>query len=279
MNYLFSFLVFFLLLIPLKAQPSIKGRVIDSNTDMPVPYVNIGIVELRIGTVSSYEGDFELAYNSEADSITFSSVGYKPKRISVGDLKDNSNVNLEPQIIVGEEIRVEAKSLGKLKIFGHKLKKKGGSIGYGSTELGTEIGALINFKRPTLLESTHFTVNFTGSDSMRYRLNIYEVIDGIVGEDYLKENVLIYGVQKKGTFSINLDDYDVVVDGDVMLSLEYIEAIRREDQSGMMFRGKQVRRKRKANLYMKHTSLSPYEKMDFIHYQIGFYIKGRELGR
>lgn len=279
MKYFFSCLLFLLYLNPIKAQSFIEAKVLNSITSEPVPYVNIGIIELRKGTVSSFEGDFKLAYNSVSDSVTFSSIGYKARRISINDLKKIPNVYLEPQIIVGEEIRVEAESLGKLKVFGHKLKNKGGSIGYGSTELGTEMGALIKFENRTLIESAHFTVNFTGSDSMRYRLNLYKVENGEVGENYLKENVLILGAQEKGTFSIDLDEYDVVVEGEVMLSLEYIEAINEAGKSGMMFRGKQVRGKRKANLYMKHTSLSPYEKVDMIYYQIGFYMMGRELGK
>ncbi len=279
MKYFFSFFLLFLFISPLKAQSFIEAKVLNSKTSEPIPYVNIGIIELRKGTVSSYEGYFKLTYNSASDSVTFSSIGYKTKRISINDLETIPNVYMEPKIIVGEEIRVEAESLGELKIFGHKLKNKGGSIGYGSTELGTEVGALIKFKRPTSIESAHFTVNFTGSDSMRYRLNIYKVENGEIGENYLKENVLILGGQKKGTFSIDLDKYDVVVEGKVMLSLEYIEAINEEGKSGMMFRGKQVRRPRNANLYMKHTSLSPYEKVDIVKYQIGFYMMGRELGK
>lgn len=279
MKYFFSFFLLFLSINSLKAQSLVESTVIDSETGEPIPYVNIGIVELRKGTVSTYEGIFKLSYYSETDEVTFSSIAYKTKRILISDLRSLSQVELEPQIIIGEEIRVEAKSLGKLKVFGHKLERKGGSIGYGSTQLGTEMGALIKFKNSTSIESAHFTVNFIGADSMRYRLNMYKVIDGEIGENYLKENVLILGPQEKGTFSIDLDDYDVVVEGEVMLSLEYIEAINEEGKSGMMFRGKQVRRKSKANLYMKHTSFSPYEKQDFIHYQIGFYVLGRELGK
>lgn len=279
MKYLFSYLLFLLIITPLYAQSIVKGKVLNANNNEAVPYVNIGIIELRKGTVCSFEGDFTLVYRSEGDSVTFSSIGYRSKRISIEVLKKNPKVLLESTPIIGEEVFVEAKALSKLKVFGHKLDKKGGSIGYGSTQLGTEMGALIKFKKPTLLESAHFTVNFTGSDSMRYRLNVYKFENGEIGENYLKENVLILGPQEKGTFSVDLDDYDLVVEGEVMLSLEYIEAINEEGKSGMMFRGKQVWRKRKANLYMKHTSLSPYEKQEFVNYQIGFYMMGREIGR
>lgn len=279
MRYLFSFLLTLIISFPLFAQSTITGKVTDTKSGEPVPYVNIGIVELSTGTVSSIDGDFRLSYESEGDSVTFSSIGYQTKRITIKELKRTSEVELDSKVYIGEEIVVRAHSLGKLKVYGHKLKKKGGSIGYGNTELGTEVGALIKFKKPTLIESAHFTVNFTGADSMRYRLNVYKVEDGVIGENYLKENVLIYGPQEKGTFSIELSEYDLVVEGNVMLSLEYIEAINEEGKSGMMFRGKQVRRKSKANLYMKYTSLSPYKKQEYVNYQIGFYMMGREMGK
>lgn len=279
MKYLFPFLLLFLFTFSLIAQSTITGKVLDSKTNEPIPYVNIGIIELRTGTVSSFEGDFTLTYESDGDSISFSSIGYEAKKIKVKELKKMFEVSLDPKPYVGEEIVVKAESLGKLRVFGHNLKKKGGSIGYGNTELGTEVGALITIKKPTKIENANFTVNFIGTDSMRYRLNIYKVKDGVIGENYLKENVLIYGPQKKGTFSVDLSDYDVVLEGEIMLSLEYIEAINEEGKSGMMFRGKQVRRKSKANLYMKYTSLSPYEKQEYVNYQIGFYMMGRELGK
>lgn len=279
MKYLFPFLLLFLFTFSLIAQSTITGKVLDSKTNEPIPYVNIGIIELRTGTVSSFEGDFTLTYESDGDSISFSSIGYEAKKIKVKELKKMFEVSLDPKPYVGEEIVVKAESLGKLRVFGHNLKKKGGSIGYGNTELGTEVGALITIKKPTKIENANFTVNFIGTDSMRYRLNIYKVKDGVIGENYLKENVLIYGPQKKGTFSVDLSDYDVVLEGEIMLSLEYIEAINEEGKSGMMFRSKQVRRKSKANLYMKYTSLSPYEKQEYVNYQIGFYMMGRELGK
>lgn len=279
MRYLYSFLLPLIISSSLLAQSTIIGKVVDAESGDVVPYVNIGIIELSTGTVSSIDGDFTLKYESDGDSVTFSSIGYKTKRITIKELKRRPEVELENKIYVGEEIVVRAESLGKLKVYGYKLEKKGGSIGYGNTELGTEVGALINFKKSTLIESAHFTANFTGADSMRYRLNVYKFEDGEVGENYLKENVLIYGPQKKGTFSIELNEYNLVVEGEVMLSLEYIEAINEEGKSGMMFRGKHVRRKSKANLYMKYTSLSPYTKPEYVNYQIGFYMLGRELGK
>jgi len=44
----------------INAQKDFKGRVIDAKTNEPIPFVNIGIIEEGVGTVSDEEGLFHL---------------------------------------------------------------------------------------------------------------------------------------------------------------------------------------------------------------------------
>jgi hypothetical protein len=60
----------------------------NSNLKSPVEYVNIGIVNKNIGTISNNNGEFVLAIPAEFenDSVRFSMVGYVPLTLSVADL-------------------------------------------------------------------------------------------------------------------------------------------------------------------------------------------------
>src|SRR6267142_1827990 len=60
----------------------LSGSVIEGRTGKPIPFVNIGIVEKNIGTLSDPDGSFELTIPAQYvhDSVIFSSLGFN-KRI------------------------------------------------------------------------------------------------------------------------------------------------------------------------------------------------------
>ncbi len=60
------------------AQNYIQGKIVDEKGE-PVPYVNIGIENTYIGTISEMNGGFELKIPEKfiTEVIRFSSIGYK----------------------------------------------------------------------------------------------------------------------------------------------------------------------------------------------------------
>ena len=50
---------------PLQAQLAYSGSVVDATTGEPIPFVNIGVVDRAIGTVTNEEGDFLLEFRRE----------------------------------------------------------------------------------------------------------------------------------------------------------------------------------------------------------------------
>lgn len=275
-RFIFAFALSVSLVYNAQSQFIVKGLVIDASSMKVIPYVNIGIIELQKGTVSNGEGVFELSYSNITDSVTFSSISYFQKRTSVQSILTQKNIILQPQTYDLDEIVVSANGYGKSKIFGNKQDNKGQSIGFGSGELGSEIGAQIDIKKETWIESAHFIVNFIGPDSMKFRLNLYSMDGNTIGENLIKENIIISKKQERGTFSIDLSENDIVVNSDVLLSLEWVDRGEAETNNGMMFRAKKVR-KRNANTYLKYTSLSPFRKVEAIKYELGFYLIGREI--
>ncbi len=87
MNKLF-FVLLFLTPIFLNAQ-SVKGRVVDKKNNQPLAFVNIGVINKDIGTVSDENGNFsiDLSKSSETDTIRFSMIGYKNQEYRIKNYK------------------------------------------------------------------------------------------------------------------------------------------------------------------------------------------------
>ena len=94
-----SFFLFFLFFISLKAQTTrVTGRVFDSETKEPLPFVNIVFKGTRVGTTSDFDGNFLLTTSEKVDSISFSYIGYIPKSKAIKnglsqDIKVEMSVN------------------------------------------------------------------------------------------------------------------------------------------------------------------------------------------
>ena len=100
MNYLKAYTSGTLILLflsfnsPVFPQTQITGKVVDTNDNSPLAYVNIGIKEKNRGTLSKEDGSFSMDIPSEyqSDSLTFSIVGYYESNLSIRDLIANKNV-------------------------------------------------------------------------------------------------------------------------------------------------------------------------------------------
>src|SRR6478752_1226442 len=76
------------------SQTQIIGHVIDAKSKRPLAYVNIGVKEKNIGTVSKEDGSFTINIPSEYQShnLTFSMVGYDESNRSIKDLMSDKNI-------------------------------------------------------------------------------------------------------------------------------------------------------------------------------------------
>jgi hypothetical protein len=76
------FLTIFMLLTTcvLHAQDTLRGRVWQSDTNAPVPMVNIALKGTQIGTMTDFDGNFRLVVPSlqRRDTLLFSCLGFRP---------------------------------------------------------------------------------------------------------------------------------------------------------------------------------------------------------
>lgn len=70
---------------------AIKGKIVDSQTALPVPFASIKIKAKMLGVVSNGNGDFQIPreYSQAADSIIISCIGYTTKIVAFQDLQDS----------------------------------------------------------------------------------------------------------------------------------------------------------------------------------------------
>ncbi|MEQ8524496.1 carboxypeptidase-like regulatory domain-containing protein [Gracilimonas sp.] len=260
------------------SQEKVTGIVQDAETGKAVPYVNIGIISLMKGTVSNAEGKFSLGYTAEIDSVTFSAIGYETDTFSIKDILADEVILLNPATYNLDEITVKEKALGRIKELGYNLNKKRQSISFGSTLLGTEIGGLIEIDRQTLIYSAHFIFNHTGDDSLLFRVNLYEMNGDKPVRNLITENELFRAPKEPGTVLVNLRGYDIVTEENVLLTVEWIEAVSLNNSEIQDISFRADRTMRKPNTWFRTTSQAPLLKMDqFVKYNIGFYLTAQQV--
>lgn len=217
------FSVLFMSMHDIHAQ-KLAGHVVDKETGESLAYVNIGVVELGIGTVSDKYGNFSLKVNKgKADSVLFSSIGYEQRKISVEYLLNNPEVDLSPKSYELQTFDVTGKTRGRDRTYGEKGWLLRGPINLAHNRPGDEIGAHIKIRRTTYLKSANFIIESISGDSMIFRVNMYEFKGGKLGENLLKENIIINRDQIEGVVTVDLKPYQLIVDQDVLLTLENIK--------------------------------------------------------
>ena len=214
----------------------LAGTVKDDKTKQTIPFVNVGIVSKGIGTVTDTTGSFKITMNSnDADSLRVSMTGYYPQSFLIADLKKNSgalNVQLVPRQIQLKEVKVTNHKYKEVTL-GNTTQSESTDAGFTSNKLGNEIGAIIKIKKsPTYLKrfNTHLAVGAT--DSVKLRLNIYSVKDGLPYQNLLQQNIFVTVRKGQKNISIDLEPYFIMVEDKFFISLEWIQNSRGH---GLMF--------------------------------------------
>jgi len=191
----------FLFCISLFAQKSTEGIIKDAETDEPIPYVNIGIVKKEKGTVSNDLGKFEF-------------------EIPTNLLNDTE---LDEVVVTNKEL--------KEKIIGNKTKKKIVKGVFSYADAGVEMGIKVKIKdSPTYVEKFHVNVVSNTSERVKFRMNFYNIKDGLPNEKIIKENIIFSINLKEGDFTLDLEKYNIVVEEDFYAIIELLENQKEEEE-------------------------------------------------
>lgn len=224
-------IVFYLQLSTGIAQNLFKGVVVDSDTGNPLPYVNIGIVNSSVGTVSNERGEFTLPLTQEiksSDTLRFSSIGYQSFSWQVSEVKKQFNgesmvVKMKKATIELKQIVISSKG-SKEKILGNKTQSRAFGGGFGTKDLGSEIGVMIPIKHQnTLIENFNFFISHNTYDSLTFRVKIYKMKNDRPYEDILHNNVIIKVGKTTGNISVDLLPYNIVADDNFLICIEWLD--------------------------------------------------------
>lgn len=216
------------------SQEGLRGKVICQSTNEPLSFVNIGVVGKNIGTVSNLNGEFTIdipdAYNS--DTLKFSMIGFKSQSHKVQEFKKkfiNSKkliVSLEENVTALSEVVIVGKKRWKVKTLGNVNESTKTTSGFYSKELGAEIGTIIKIKKsPTYIESFSFFVAKNTYGNLFFRFNIYNLKDDKPFENILNENIFVQTGIGKGKVTVDLKKYNISVEDDFFISLEYVKPL------------------------------------------------------
>lgn len=208
----------------------VQGRVIEKVSDKPLAYVNIGVVGKGVGTVSNSKGEFNLniATRYDQDMIRISMIGYKAQEYVVKDFKkmisENYNIFLEPITEVIKEIAIVDSKM-KSYVKGNKSTVQNFTVGSESDTLGNEFATKFKIrKRKTILKNIRLSIVENSFDTLRFRLNIYDVKGGRPGAIINTKNIIIFTTrQGSDLLTVDLLPYDIIVNKNFFVSLEWID--------------------------------------------------------
>lgn len=208
----------------------ISGKVVDALTNEPLIYASLGVIETSFGTITNEKGYFNLEIiglplNSQ---VRFSMVGFKSKIFTIEDLSNKDNIlRLESETYRLPEVIVNP--AGKIRRVGTtSYTFRGGVCGWGGNQTGKgwEIGTKIELgDLPVRLKSLHIRVNTQAYDSTLFRLHIRRIAEDLPLNELLNKNILISLTKETGWVEIDLSKYNLVFDGDIAISLEWIKIV------------------------------------------------------
>ena len=207
----------------------VSGNTIEADTKMPLTFVNVGILNGTIGTVSDEEGRFSLDLSgvNSTDTLRFSAIGYETKDVIVREVQGQVglNISMTKTSYVLQEVRVVPKDY-KVKKVGNHMTSEAMSAGFKDNLLGYEVGTRMKIKnRPAILENV--TIHFARCeyDSIFYRLNIYEMDGKLPGKNVLTEPIYLSYSKAEALAGLEIDmtPYSIWVEDDFLVSLELVK--------------------------------------------------------
>jgi len=228
MKLISTFILFFFLSLQLQAQ-QISGKTVDSSTGKPLEYVNLGVINTPLGITTNERGEFSLDAKGQSPKaiVRVSMIGYKPQTFSIEELTNRENVlKLVNEPIKLGEVTVKP-FLGKLKKVGTTSSTFHGALcGWGGTQKGkgNEIGTKIELGAlPVVLRGLHVCLHKQSFESSLFRLHIRSIADNLPYEELLTENIMIPIIKSSGWIDIDLSKYNLVFEGDIALTLEWVD--------------------------------------------------------
>lgn len=222
------------LLLTAQEELVFKGQVIDQENRTALAYVNIGVVGTSLGTISDANGAFVLYLKTGTDEeqiVRFSYLGYDSKDYTIASLRllNGQSITLNKTGITLETVEVRPDLLNT-KVTGHQKTKTSRMTNFSISKkpnqnLGAAIGRRFNLgKKTSQLSEFKFYVGGNNFDTIRFRVNIYTLKNGRPHQLINPRDIITTLIKHtKGWAAVDLSAYQLFVNEDVVVALEWIE--------------------------------------------------------
>lgn len=227
------------------AQATIKGKIIDSETGLSLPYVNIGIPGTNVGTVSNNQGAFSLNLKENMhrhDTIRFSFIGYKTQEFPVSTLsKKENSIELTPEINQLQEVVFSSKEPKNKKL--GRTHKGLGTMWYNlytagekvDDRLSKEFGMKFKLRNDCRMNSLNFYIGQNQYELIKFRVNFYHLENNLPGK-VLNDEDIVFEVKNGASdwFTVDLDSYNIYLEEEleeVAVSIQWLESEKKNPES------------------------------------------------
>jgi hypothetical protein len=248
MKIFFSIITIFISIIIHSQEKTITGKVWNFENNEPLAYVNIGIKNKTVGTVSNNNGLFNLSLNdkvSSKDTVIFSYIGFKTEKYLVSELnKIKKPILLQPKNMELDEVVVNSK---KIKLKSKKIGRTSKGLGlfhsnfYSYYEkdvddrLSKERGMKFKMRRNCHIKDLNFNITSNDFKSLKFRVNFYKIKDGLPTDLIVQENI-VFEIKDNflGWFTVDLEPYDIFFNKeieDVAVTIQWLESVKANKKS------------------------------------------------
>jgi len=228
------------------SQESIKGKIIDSGNGGTLAYVNIGIKDQGVGTVSNRNGQFLLELDQGVnvkERVIFSHIGFVQQEHSVSSLIGKNNIiSMIPEPTLLNEVVVKPKA-PKSK----KLGRRGKGFGlmhhnfYSAHEkdiddrLSKEMGMGFSLGKDCMLDALNFNITSNDFNTVKFRVNVYKITNGMPDGPLNTQDIIFEVVDGKlGWFKVDLISYGIYLEKElkkIVVSIQWLESVKMAGRS------------------------------------------------
>jgi len=235
---------------------TIKGIVKDKETNKIISYVNLGIVDKGIGTVSNIDGEFELLIGKteETEILLFSHIGYEDFQLDLAKNKSSFlEIEMIPQAVDLDEIIVKGTNPA---FIGTKNLNEPVTGFFNAKGLGGEVGTCIKNDENCTIKSFGIHIVKNTFEKVKFRINFYTTAKRkpkrlIQANEYLEvENGQL------GDMIVDVKDFNI--DSDIFVSIELIEFEKGDDEKPDFFYA--AYQNKKSKVFYKFISLDKWRK-------------------
>ncbi len=210
----------------------VQATIIDSKTQNPIEFANIGFFNKGIGTISNESGFFSLEYNTKditaTEILKISTLGYQTLEITADKLSQYSSseniIYLDPEPFALKEVFLTNEIRKEIRVGFHRESTEVVGSWQDSLALGGEIATKIKIrKKDTRLLDVKFNVLKNLSDSIKVRVNIYNYSKRYPQEKLVSDNIYHTITARSGQETVNLTPYNIKVDDDIVVSIELVK--------------------------------------------------------